>query len=184
MKAVLKQIAPHLRALGFRGSGQNYRRTDGDFVFIVNFQGSSSGDSFYVNLGAQPVFIPNDGYVELKDLKEHCCVFRQRVGGTWPWDMPAHGFDAFAHELTISQAAFFGHIQTLPNAIATRLPEELLAEFTFGQTEAGSALHLARAAVALGQEGKGRSLARAGLDLASGASILISRLREIAGTEA
>jgi hypothetical protein len=28
---VLKKIAPVLRGLGFRGSGQNYRKVDGDF---------------------------------------------------------------------------------------------------------------------------------------------------------
>ena len=183
MKAVLKQIAPHLRALGFRGSGQNYRKTEGDFVFVVNIQGSSSGDTFYVNLGAQPLFIPNDEYVEPKDLKEYDCVFRRRVGGTWPWDMPINGFPAFVDELAAAQAAFFGHIQTLPDAIGARVPEELLATFTIGQTKAGAALHLARAALALGHDEKGRSLARVGLDAApEGASILIARLREIAAT--
>src|SRR4051812_17344907 len=113
MKAILKQIAPHLRALGFRGSGQNYRKTEGDFVFVVNIQGSSSGDTFYVNLGAQPVFIPNDGSVELKDLKEYHCVFRRRVGAPWPWDIPFNGCPAFLDELTIAQAAFCVHILTL-----------------------------------------------------------------------
>lgn len=54
VREVLEKLVPSLRTIGFRGSGQTYRKTEGDFVFVVNFQGSRSGDEFYVNLGAQP----------------------------------------------------------------------------------------------------------------------------------
>lgn len=69
---------PSLRALGFRGSGQNYRKGEGDFVFVIDFQGSSSEDSFFFDLGAQPTFIPSEGDGDPKKLKEYDCVFRQR----------------------------------------------------------------------------------------------------------
>lgn len=88
MREVLQRIAPVIRALGYRGSGQNYRKTEGDFVFVINFQSSSWGDRFYVNLGAQPVFIPAEGDADLKRLKEYECVLRRRVGEEWPWQMP------------------------------------------------------------------------------------------------
>jgi len=48
----LEEGAPSLHALGFRGSSQNYRKQEGDFIFVINFQGSRSGDNSYVNLGA------------------------------------------------------------------------------------------------------------------------------------
>jgi hypothetical protein len=54
MRDVLKKIGPALREIGFRGSGQNYRKVDDDFIFVINFQGSHWGPNFYINLGAQP----------------------------------------------------------------------------------------------------------------------------------
>src|SRR6185436_15452235 len=102
-----------MRALGFRGSGQNYRKTEGDFVFVVNFQGSRSGDKFYVNLGAQPVYIPAEGNADLAKLKEYECMLRQRVGKEWPWQMSDQLFASLVVEITSAQAAFFGHAQTL-----------------------------------------------------------------------
>ena len=84
VKEVLKRVGPTLRALGFRGSGQNYRKQEGDFIFVINFQGSRWGDRFYVNLGAQPIFIPAEGDADLTKLKEYECVLRRRVGNEWP----------------------------------------------------------------------------------------------------
>ena len=181
MKEVLKRVAPALRALGFRGSGQNYRKSERDFVFVINFQGSSSGDTFFVNLGAQPVFIPNEGYGELDKLKEDQCVLRRRVGSEWPWEMPSReALDALVAAITTTQAAFFGHVQTLRDAIATEPAEKLLREFSAGTTEARAALHLARAAVALGHPDQARVLVERGLELVSdSASILRSQLREV-----
>jgi len=81
MRDVLKKLAPALRAAGFRGSGQNYRKADGDFVLVINFQGSRSGDKFYVNLGAQPTFIPAEGDAELDKLSARTCQRWSRTGG-------------------------------------------------------------------------------------------------------
>jgi hypothetical protein len=113
MKEVLKRVAPILRALGFRGSGQNYRKAEGDFVFVINFQGSRWGDNFYVNLGAQPVFIPAEGDADLGKLKEYECMLRRRVGAEWPWEMSDERFVALQADITSSQATFFGNAQTV-----------------------------------------------------------------------
>jgi hypothetical protein len=181
VREVLKRIAPALRALGFRGSGQNYRKAEGDFVFIINFQGSRSGDTFFVNLGAQPVFIPAEGYADLDKLKEYECVLRRRVGGEWPWDMPNGGaIEPLLADITATQAAFFGHAQTLREAIASGTTERLLREFSAGTTQARAALHLTRAAVALGHPDQARSLAVRGLELAGdAATILRSQLQQV-----
>ncbi|MCI0390486.1 MAG: DUF4304 domain-containing protein [Acidobacteria bacterium] len=89
MREVLKKLAPSLRSLGFRGSGQYFHKTEGAFIFVVNFQGSRGGDEFFINLGAQPVFIPTEGNAnpDPKRLKEYECIFRTRVGDRWRWEM-------------------------------------------------------------------------------------------------
>src|SRR5262249_10196279 len=125
VKEVLKRVAPGLRALGFRGSGPNYRKQQGDFIFVINFQGSQSGDRFFVNLGAQPVFIPAEGDAELGKLKEYQCVLRERVGQDWPWQM-SDGHFASLEAALAAQAAFFENAQTLRSALATDSPAELL----------------------------------------------------------
>jgi hypothetical protein len=184
VKEILKKVSPILRALGFRGSGQNYRKTEGDFVFVINFQGSSSGDRFYVNLGAQPVFIPAEVNADLTALKEYECVLRSRVGTEWPWQMSDQAFDSLTAEINSAQAAFFGNAQTLRSALAIDSPEELLRKFSSGTTPARATLHLARAATRLGHIETARRLVDCGLELAGDrATTLRAELRRVLQTD-
>ena len=98
MKAVLAQIVPTLRSLGFKGSGQNYRRQTEGAVMVVNFQQRSGGDRFHVNLGVQPLCIPAEGggQPDPTQIKEYECVFRRRLTAPegalgWPYDMKPQG---------------------------------------------------------------------------------------------
>ena len=180
MKEVLKRVAPSLRALGFRGSGQNYRKREGDFIFVINFQGSQSGDNFYVNLGAQPVFIPAEGDADLAKLKEYQCVLRRRVGQDWAWQMSDQRVASLEAEIVTVQAAFFANAQTLRTALASDSPDELLRKFSSGTTEARAALHLARAATHLGHLETARRLVDRGFELAGDrATILRAELRRV-----
>jgi hypothetical protein len=177
---ILKKLAPHVRALGFRGSGQTYRKTDGDFVFIINFQGSRSADTFYINLAAQPVFIPAEGDADLAKLKEYECMLRTRVGRDWPRQMSDAALAALVAELTSAQAAFFGHAQTLRASLAVDPPEELVRKFCSGTTAAAATLALARAAAKLGHTDAARNLVDHGLDLAGDTAIgLRAQLRRV-----
>lgn len=166
MKEVLKKVAPSLRARGFRGSGQNYRKREGDFIFVINFQGSRWGDNFYVNLGAHPVFIPAEGDADLSKLKEYECMLRRRVGDDWPWQLSDELFVQLEAEILSAQAEFFGNAQTLRRALATDGPDDLVRKFT-GTTKARATLHLARAAVKLGYFEAARKLVKLGTELAS-----------------
>lgn len=180
MKELLKRVAPVLRELGFRGSGQNYRKAEGDFVFVINFQGSRSGDKFYVNLGAQPVFIPAEGNAHLEKLKEYECILRRRVGREWPWQMSDEMFVALRSEIISTQDTFFSNAQTLRTALAVDSPGELLRKFSSGNTEARAALHLARAATRCGHIETARKLVDRGLELATAqATGLRSELKRV-----
>jgi hypothetical protein len=83
MREILKRLGAALRMEGFRGSGQDFRKHEDDFIFLVNFQRSKWGNEFFVNLGAQPDFIPLDFNADWATLKEYDCCFQRRVGGTW-----------------------------------------------------------------------------------------------------
>jgi hypothetical protein len=168
MREVLKKIAPSLRALGFRGSGQYFRKVEGDFIFVVNFQGSRWGDVFYVNLGAQPLFIPAEGNAnpDPKKLKEYECILRRRVGDQWRWEIFGAKLSMLEAELIATLNDFFGHAQSLRESIAVASPKTLIREFSSGTTDARAALHLARASLALGHPEKAIALATRGIELA------------------
>jgi hypothetical protein len=74
-------FAPVVREMGFKGSGRHFRRLDGEFVQTVNLQGSQYGGKFAVNLGLQPVNIPDvvGREIDPKAIKEIDCVFRNRL---------------------------------------------------------------------------------------------------------
>jgi hypothetical protein len=81
-------FAPVVRGADFRGSGQNFYRTTEAFVLVVNVQGLSAGGKFCVNLGIQPLMLPE---AKLPKPKEYECAFRQRLTEGrddlwWPYD--------------------------------------------------------------------------------------------------
>lgn len=80
---VLKQeLSPKLRGLGFKGSGQNFRRVKNEVVNIVNIQIDKYGGSCAVNLGLHLLFLPSNSHIELPSLakiKEYDCEFRTRL---------------------------------------------------------------------------------------------------------
>lgn len=52
LRLLSKHFYPLIRAEGFKGSGSTLRRIDGPLLHIINIQGSSAADGFYVNLAA------------------------------------------------------------------------------------------------------------------------------------
>ncbi len=181
MKEVVKRIAPLLRSFGYRGSGQTYRRDDGAFAFVTNFQASRTGDRFLVNLGAQLVFVPAEGDANFAKLKEYDCIFRRRVGVEWPRAMSDLEFQNFQEQVLEAQRRFFGHVKTLPEALeASASPEALLDSYCIGTTRARATLHLARAAAKLGHPDIACELVGLGFALAGeSASLLRIELNEL-----
>lgn len=89
--SIKEHLAPLLRADGFSGSGRTFRRVVGDFVQVINVQGSRYGGQFAVNLAIQPLCIL-DVVGEVPDPKkitEELCEFRRRLSesntGQW-WE--------------------------------------------------------------------------------------------------
>ena len=165
MKELLKELGTFIRALGFKGSGQNFRKFEIDFVFVINIQGSRDGCVFFVNLGAQPVFVPAEGDAALDTLKEHECIMRARVGSEWPWALSNASVAILKSELVATQDEFFGRMRTMRAAISNDSVEQLIQKFSAGTTPARAALHLARAASALGHRDSAIALVEHGLTI-------------------
>lgn len=180
MKEILRYLGAQIRAFGFKGSGQNFRKIEDDFIFVINIQGSPSGDVFYVNLGAQPTFIPAVCDADLSTLKEYECVMRKRVGDEWSWTLNDEGRRELIHQIETEQKEFFGTVGTLRTAIAQDSIDELLRKFSMGTTLARTALHLARAAAFLGHTATANTLVERGLILAGErATLLIHDLQTV-----
>ena len=85
------EFAPKLRAIGFSGSGQNFRRIRDEVIQIVNVQVNKYGGSCCVNLGLHLMFLPIAGGSQIanpRKLKTTSCEFQWRLappGATDYW---------------------------------------------------------------------------------------------------
>jgi hypothetical protein len=180
MKDLLKELGAHARQRGFKGAGQTFRKLEDDFVFVFNIQKSRSGDSFFINLGAQPLFIPAACDADLSTLKEYECIMRERVGEEWSSALDEPARRELMRQIDAAQDAFFGAVRTLRSAIASDSIDTLLRKFTRGTTAARGALHLARAAAFLGHASTANALVERGLEMAGqGATYLIQDLKAV-----
>ena len=89
-KAFYKQLRedfyPNLRECGFKGSGQHFRRVNGDVIHAINIQNNKYGGSCCLNLGIHlsflPIAWPKDQMPDLGKIKEIDCIFRRRLAPT------------------------------------------------------------------------------------------------------
>ena len=78
-----EEFVPLLRQDGFKGSGQNFRRINGDVIHAINFQNNKYGGSCCVNMGLHFAFLPicwdNNKIPDLKHIKALDCEFHCRL---------------------------------------------------------------------------------------------------------
>ena len=123
LKDILAVVAPRFRAHGYKGSGQNYRLANENAVSVVNFQKSSGGERFYVNVGVQPLFVPTEGEstADAKKIKEPECIFRTRLDPPgddlfgWPYSVDLS--EQLAAKFDKLYATFVEPLMTIPGPI-------------------------------------------------------------------
>jgi Domain of unknown function (DUF4304) len=110
--AMLKTlIAPGLRAVGFKGSGQNYRLPSDDYWAMLGFQKSTSSDASHVRFTGNVVVVSRSGWDAVRAESPHLperptattywgtFVWQKRIGELLPggedlwWEVEA-GSDA------------------------------------------------------------------------------------------
>jgi hypothetical protein len=119
--------------LGFKGSGRHFLRIDHEFVQAVNLQGSRYGGKFAVNLGLQPLGIPNvvGDETDPKTIKEIECAVRYRLSeddmDTW-WSYtsdPATMIQAASAAADMFERRALSYLEERAQFIRTATPEEL-----------------------------------------------------------
>ena len=90
---IKREFAPRLRDVGFKGSGQDFRRVSDEIIQAVNIQGRRHGGSCALNIGLHATFLPAGWQGELPNIskiKEIDCEFRGRVtpneGADYWWE--------------------------------------------------------------------------------------------------
>jgi hypothetical protein len=79
--SIRDHFSPLLRSEGFSGSGRTFRRVSEGLLHVVQLQGSQYGGKFCVNLGIQPLSIPDvrGNRPDAKKIKVELCEFRRRL---------------------------------------------------------------------------------------------------------
>jgi hypothetical protein len=191
MKDILTELGPMLRSYGLKGSGQNYRKLTEHCASVVNFQKSSSGDRFYVNLGVQPLFVPVLGGhdPDPKKIKEYECVFRGRVPPPqgllgWPYSMNSARLEDLKSELRAAIEQYVEPLMRIPGPLTELTPEEFMIRTEdplFGRLDAANCLVFAQIAMARRENDKAHAFAKHGLEICPpAASSLRGHLKEIA----
>ena len=78
-KSLEGAFAPALKVLGFKKRGGTWHRNQGDWIQVINIQGSQWSRTFYINLG---VYLPELGMKE--SPAEYDCHIRERLNQLVP----------------------------------------------------------------------------------------------------
>lgn len=174
LKEIIARVVPDLRAKGYKGSGQNYRRATDMAVSVVNFQKSSGGERFYVNVGVQLLFVPTEAESEAdpKTIKEYECIFRRRL------DPPENGLLGWPYSVNLSAVLvqrfeelnrnFVTPLMTIPGP----LTEARVADFEsnsvhplLGLRNARNFLHYARILLVMDNRERAAEFASAAIEI-------------------
>ncbi len=194
---ILKQeFSPNLRKVGFKGSGQYFRRIRKEVVNVLNIQVNRYGGSCAVNLGLHLAFLPMSSIDErpnLEKIKEYECEFRTRLSPNkksdywWKYDGFLGSPEKKARHLIDT---YFKYGETLFSNFDSL--EKIAAMFTIDDFERNDllyvfgattiqrgALTMARVHCHLGNNSKAKAFANLGLKNLGRATILQPQYEEI-----
>jgi hypothetical protein len=143
---ILRWMRSHLRNWRYVGRGQTFRRLDGDVVFVISFQKSRWGKRFFMNLGAQPLGIPDqtEAVPATDTIAESDCVFRSPVALDWkPRVSRAHTRRLVA-AMTAARAAFEASVLEIRALSRAGSVDELLKRQSYAGSSVRAAFVLAR----------------------------------------
>ena len=168
LKLLSLSFFPELRELGFKGSGATLRRIQGQMVHVLNVQGSSGAERFYVNLGVTLGFLGMNGIhsSNLHETKESSCPFHKRLD---PPESPGNGWaygaseeearrqlQRLAAQWRTEGLSWFAQFQTFPDSFTV-----LVAAPVSDQTSSLQLLVLAKTALQIGNRDRANHLAQA-----------------------
>lgn len=193
--SIKKHFAPVLRVDGFAGSGRTFRRVLGDLIQVVNVQGSRYGGRFAVNMGIQPLCIPDvvGDTPDPKKISEPSCEFRRRLSESgrdqwWEHDAAKESMDAAVKAAAAVYCvkgrpilnAFAGPMSPLMKTTPEAYESGQFDFHGFGSTNVRMALALARYRKARGDVAAAKRFASIGLASVGSGLALLNELRDLA----
>jgi hypothetical protein len=196
--AIRTQLRPRLQEDGFVGSGRIYRKVSHGVIQVLHIQGSRQGGRFAVNLGFQPIVIPDvlGRSPDLTKITDAECEFRRRLSenGTdqwWNHDSSEKGMDdavAAATDVYVRFGRPLFEIFGGPRSPLFSIAPEQMPQFReimrgFGSTEVRVALVLARLRTAEGRPAEAKAFAHYGLLHVGRAAALQAELERLSRTQ-
>ncbi len=189
LQDILAEIVATLREKGYKGSRQNYRLATAKAVSVVNFQKSSDGERFYVNVGVQPLFVPTEGEStpDAKTIKEPECIFRRRLDppkqDSFGWPYSTDLSVDLAQRFKQMYVDFVTPLMTIPgpttDACVADFPLDSVHPL-FGARHARNFLHFARIFRAMGNRERAEEFATTAIEICPPrASTLLYHLQQI-----
>jgi hypothetical protein len=187
--AIREHLAPVLRADGFAGSGRTFRRVVGEWIHILNVQGSRYGGQFSINLAVHPIVIQDvrGDAPDPKKITEELCEFRRRMSESrarqdmwWKHDSTAESMASAVRDAAVTYVQVGRGLlddATAENADLNTVSPAAFAGgdfnfFGFGSTECRMALALARLRRAKGQLAESQAFAAHALQKVGSAGFL------------
>lgn len=197
--SIRAHLRPHLKEDGFAGSGRTFRKLTNNLIQVVNVQGFSFGGKFAINLGIQPLYIPDvtGKRPEPKSITESECELRRRMTETgvdqwWAHDPTAESMDdavrAAADVYVRVGRPMLAALGASYSPIFSIIPEQM-PKFRhylrgFGSTDCRMALVLSRLRKSEARLAEAKAFAAYGLaHVGPAASFLRSQLEELCRTK-
>jgi hypothetical protein len=194
--AIREHLAPVLRADGFAGSGRTFRRVVGEWIHVVNVQGSRYGGQFAVNLAVHPTTIPDvrGGAPDPKKITEELCEFRRRMSESearqdkwWKHDSTAESMASAVHDAATTYVQVGRRLldkATAEDADLNTISPAAFAEgnfnfFGLGSTECRMALALASLRKAQGRLAESQAFAAHALQTVGSAAFLKAKIQAL-----
>jgi|GEM_PF-4310808 len=121
---VIAETMPLLSSWNFSGSGKDYWYHSEHAVCVINFQGSRDADGFFINVGVQPLLIPNflGETPDRNGMSEPSCVFRSRVDpphgmAMWTYELESDEYDDVRDALTDKYVEYIVPLTTVPGPL-------------------------------------------------------------------
>jgi hypothetical protein len=194
--AALKlNLAPRLRACGFKGSGRLFRRVTGVVCHALTIQSARDGGRCCVELGVHLTFLPTplEQPIDQAKFSAYDCEFRTRLAPSgredvwWAYGTSADDSVGSASSLiaTVESAgmAFFERFAAFPRDFTQLQPEALrrgdLSSFPPRLTSARAALAAARIAAYAGDLHLAAEFCNVGIELGGTATLFLGRVRAV-----
>ncbi len=175
-------LSPRIRALGFKGSGANFRRTTDRYIHTIQVFQDKYGGECWIELGVHLVFLPDscENKIDIKNIKTIDCFIRKDLmqdngnrnfdNGETPEEIN-ETLSAIANLIETKAIDFFGNFTKFPEPFEslstinqTELPE-YLRENTWMGTSSRICMQLARIKLILGDKEKAYELAKYGAEV-------------------